>query len=391
MSYFSGAQEIDPYLLQPFFYSGSGTGIYSKMATELIWLLSHNSGTDLREVNSTGSWENSYRILTGQATMTIVQDDLFTNLLSQGEMYDSVQAANMKKIAPLHYEYLHVVINTELGVSPNNWAQWGSVPTTLQQIFTDPAPLNNQEPKLYINVGPKTSGSFITAMKVIQSYRNIDSDSDGTPDLDEMQVHYSFDSESDSVAKVNAGTDGGGYHITFIVSGLPYHRFYSHDTYNLTSSCGNCRLISGVFYSGSAVPEPYQSGTLQGNGTSVYEDYPYSSTILPSATLATVRVRAILAAASPFDLPSTGIFLKSVFRKSYYKTHPADPDDLDFQPDPPWIAINKESYTAKGAGFDTDADYETYKESVTGAKEYFVNNPFGWDDQAADYYLSLFP
>jgi len=28
---------------------------------------------------------------------------------------------------------------------------------------------------------------------------------------------------------------------------------------------------------------------------------------------------------------------------------------------------------------------------VEGAKEYFVREPFGWNDDAAEYYLTLFP
>jgi hypothetical protein len=68
------------------------------------------------------------------------------------------------------------------------------------------------------------------------------------------------------------------------------------------------------------------------------------------------------------------------------------PPDLDnvgaFASDPLWVPIHKESMTAaeaEAAGYTT-----TYGEPVEGAMEYFVNNPFGWHDAAADYYLTMF-
>ena len=50
-----------------------------------------------------------------------------------------------------------------------------------------------------------------------------------------------------------------------------------------------------------------------------------------------------------------------------------------------------DSYSAFGSAVLNSADYNTYLEDVVGAKEYFVREPFGWDKNAAEYYLSMFP
>ena len=378
--YVSGFTELDEFYLEPFFYSDYGISAYHEMATEIIWLLSHNSGIDLREKNSTGTWENSYRMLNGNATMALVQDDIFSYLTESNEMYDSMQAASMKKIAPLHYEYLHLLVTT----NASNWTQWPSIPSNLEEIFTDPAVLNDSDPELHINVGPKTSGTFITAMQVINSYRSIDNDEDGTPDMDEMEINFYFDSPSDAVSKV----ENGDYHMMFVVSGVPYHRFYSHDTYTMPT---NCQIIPAIVYDVDIdgnyledTPYPYREGILHGNGTAEYENYPYPSGILPS-DITTLRIRAIQVASPVFDDSELETYIKSIFRKSYYMTYPADPDDLDFVPNPLWISIKKESI------LEADADYDTYEEDVVGAKEYFVKHPFGWSNEAAKYYVALFP
>ncbi len=385
LRYISGYSQLSDSSPEPYFYSEYGISAYHDMATELIWLLSHNLDIDLREKNSTGSWENSYRMLNGNASMALVQDDLFPYLTDNNEIYDSMQAASMKKVAPLHYEYVHLLINTNAA----NWTS-GTPPTNLKELLTDTATGSASQPAIHINVGPKTSGTFITAMKLINSYRTMNTSNADVPDvadMEGMEIYYHFDSPSDAVTKVSHGT----YHAMFVVSGTPFHRFYSHDTWSIETDIPNTALIPALFYDkdndGLTIdntPYPYAEGVLAGGGSAQYEKYPYSSLILP-ADIATVRVRAMLVVSPLFNDNNMDIFIKSIFRKSYYKIYPADPDDLDFMPDPLWVPVKKESLSAAAA------DYDTYNDDVTGAKEYFVKHPFGWTKESAKYYLTMFP
>jgi TRAP-type uncharacterized transport system substrate-binding protein len=239
------------------FCSAEGDSSYHDMAVELIWLMSHNRNVDLREKNTTGAWENAYYMLKGNTTMAIVQDDIFTYLVNNSDMYDSMMAASMKKIVPLHYEYVHLLV-PDAGV------------------ITAVSDFNGVD----INVGPKTSGTFITAMEIIKSY-NFDED-------DEITFH--FDALSDAVQKVSLGI----YDAMFVVSGVPYSRLYSYDTYVLPA---NCHLITPEFNPSiyTAPPSPYNEGILTGGGTPQYENYPYADVLL-NPDCSTIRVRAVLVA-----------------------------------------------------------------------------------------------
>ena len=55
--------------------------------------------------------------------------------------------------------------------------------------------------------GPKTSGTFMSAMKIINSYKTFDSsnDTDSTPDMTQMEIKYYFDSASDSIVNLKNG------------------------------------------------------------------------------------------------------------------------------------------------------------------------------------------
>jgi hypothetical protein len=104
--------------------------------------------------------------------------------------------------------------------------------------------------------------------------------------------------------------------------------------------------------------------------------------------ITTVRVRAMQVVSAAYVDSNLEVFIKSVFRKSYYKTNPADPADWvfnggDFQPEQLWVPVQKEN-AAK------DLNYGRYEE-IIGAKEYFIKNPFNWTNGAVNYYLSLFP
>jgi len=167
------------------------------------------------------------------------------------------------------------------------------------------------------------------------------------------------------------------------MSGTPYIKFYSHDTWNVSSELSSCRLYSALF-SGS-IPYPYRTGLLRGNGSAVYEDYPYPTAALPSGSITTVRARSVMVASPAFNDSNISTFLKSVFRRSYYLTNPPDPDlwAEGYQPDQRWVFIKKEDYAI-------DTAHGIY-DTVKGAMTYFVENPFGWSDEAAIYYLSMFP
>ncbi len=436
MCYVSGFPELDPFYLDPLFASGEGNSSYHDMAIELIWLLSHNMDLDLREMNTTGTLENAYHMLNGGATMALVQDDIFTHLTDNEDMYDSMMAASMKKVVPLHYEYLHLLVNVNNYLTLNaGWSQWyisastwdgayiRGYPQSITDIFTDPATLNPLEPDLYINLGPKTSGTFISAMKVINSYRSYDAVADGSgPDMEHMSMHYYFDSPSDAVLKVQDGE----YHGAFVMSGTPYERFYSHDTWDI-SDLDNCSLIPVQFHDSDndgdfteEAPLPYSEAELIFEGAPQYEDYPYSDSLFynsdgnntfqkNSDSMNVVSVRAVQVVSPVIDNDQLNTYLKSVFRKSYYLTNPPDPsawpdsypfnnpinsdltdDNNDgyvyswsgFQPDQLWLPVNKESVTENLSA----AVYH----HMMGAKEYFVKNPFGWHREAVKYYLSMF-
>jgi hypothetical protein len=188
------------------------------------------------------------------------------------------------------------------------------------------------------------------------------------------------------------------------MSGLPYYRFYSKDTWSVATNLLYCNLI-GCAFKNNVKPFPYDtdgSGKLYGAG-SVQNYYPYPSYALSSTSINTVKVRAVMVASPVFDDSKIATFIKSVFRKSYYMTNPPDPDlwptagyGGDFQPQQMWVPIRKESIKSV-------TDLDDYNTSITvltqrgvydtiiGAKEYFVNNPYGWSKKSAEYYLTMFP
>ncbi|MCP4132331.1 MAG: hypothetical protein GY754_15270 [bacterium] len=368
----ASAPEITSDDIEPNFYSGEAGSSYSDLATELIWLLSHNMDVDLKERDTTGSRENAIYLANGQGSMAIVQDDLFHFYEDHNLMLDSLKVASMKKIIPLHYEYLHLLGNTG-----------GSGITSISQAqFTGKT----------INLGPKTSGTFITAINVIKSYGFVEGDN----------ITYTFDSPGDAVSDVNAGTYAG----MFVMSGLPYYRFYSHDTWNVATELLTSNLVA-VSFNGS-IPYPYDTdgaGEIVGDGDAVYENYPYPEEACSATPISTIRARAVLVASPGFDTSDIGTFMKSVFRKSYYMVNPPDPDlweyrgaGGDYQPDQLWIPIRKTSIkTASDLdNYATDSPQPTLAQrgvydTIIGAKEYFVNNPYGWCDEAVDFYLNMFP
>ncbi len=358
------------------FYTAEAGSSYSDIATELIWLMSHNIGIDLKPHTSTGSVENGIRMADGKAAFAIVQDDLFYHLENTSMMMNSLQVATMKKIMPLHYEYLHLLVNDASGIA--------SI-----------ADFTGKE----INLGPKTSGTFLTAMSLVKTYGFNEA----------SNVHYSFDSPGDAVIKVNtlkpaapSFTDSY-YDASFVMSGLPYYRFYSKDTWSVITDLSRCGLITCAF-NGSTIPYPYNTdgaGKLWGN-YNVQSTYPYQTAILSPASISTIRVRAVMVASPVFDDSNISTFIKSVFRKSYYNTNPTDPDLWKtgaFQPEQIWIPIRKDSIKKvedlddydTGIKVSSLSDRGIYDDRIIGAKEYFVNNPFGWSRKSAEYYLSMFP
>ncbi|MBN2041637.1 MAG: hypothetical protein JW864_16495 [Spirochaetes bacterium] len=347
LCYVSGFPELDPFYVEDNFFTDYGISSYHDMYVELDYLLTLNAGIGLKEVNTTGTWENAYRLMMGEGLMAIVQDDIFEYLKNNEDMYDSMMAASMKKLVPLHYEYVHLL--SAGGASLASWLSGAND----------------------INVGPKTSGTFITAMNIINSY---------TVD---PNISYYFDEADIAVQRV-----GTNYDAAFVVSGVPFNRFYSHDTWDVGDLNGT--LEEALFY--DSTPYPYTVGNLDGAASSTSVNYPYT-TIL-SSDIPTVRVRAIQVVSPVFESNDIDIYLKSVFRKGYYMTIPPDTGS-GFISDPLWVPIVKESMTAAetdAKGYeDGSDDGAIYAESeIVGAMEYFVNNPYGWHDAAADYYLSMF-
>lgn len=353
--YAAGFPEPDPLYVEDKFFTDYGVSAYHDMYVELDYLLSLNTGISLKESNTTGTWENAYRLMRGEGLMALVQDDVFEYLKRNDDMYDSMIAASMRKLVPLQYEYVHLLVYDDPAIP--------DVPdlTAILAAASD------------VNVGPKTSGTFMTAMEIIKTYTVNEN------------ITYHFDEPSVAVGKVQTGE----YDAAFIVSGAPYNKFYSHDTWNITDSLGNCKLISASFK--DTTPYPYKMGVLAGNSTNS-ENYPYKPALL-AADVPTVRVRALQVVSNLFEASDIDVYLKSVFRKAYYMTVPPDLDFTSsgsFKTNPLWIPIHKESMTAAEAAYPIGEYTSTYGEDVEGAMEYFVNNPFGWHDAAADYYVSLF-
>ena len=126
----------------------------------------------------------------------------------------------------------------------------------------------------------------------------------------------------------------GDYTAAFVTSGLPYERFYAHDTYK---GAANCKLIPACFPNYHNI-FPYRSGTLAGGGDSTTQGlslreqlsseaissprlYGMCSSHLPRLTGQTLKPIS-----SPyFDLPTT-------------RRRPADPawwTDEGYQPNFP--------------------------------------------------------
>jgi hypothetical protein len=125
--------------IEPYFCSAEAMSGSHDMATELIWLLSHNINIDLREKNTTGTWENSYWMFKGGATMALVGNDIFSYLTGFEDNASIVQAASMNKVAPLNYEYVHLAINTDAAL----WVGWpgGKAPTTIEELLPTAIPI----------------------------------------------------------------------------------------------------------------------------------------------------------------------------------------------------------------------------------------------------------
>lgn len=347
----AGAPSVYTMDVEPEIYSGDYASSASDMAGELIWLMSHNLDVDLKEVNSTGARENAIRLADGSCAMALVQDDLFDFYINREQMDDSVRVASMKKVMPLHYEYLHLLIDTSSGIT--NAGDFAS---------------------LTVNIGPKTSGTFVTAMNIIKSY---------SYQIDDYAT-FTFDSPSTGIQRVMDGS----YHGAFVLSGLPFRYLYSHDTWDVTDSANDYDLLELAF--NGDTPDTYTqdgAGVLRGNGAAVYENYPYPADVHIEGAINTIRVRSLLVASPAFDEKEIATFIKAVFRKAYYKTNPTDSDYWsDFNADQLWIGVRKENVTYEAA-------LETYDiyDDVMGAKEYFMRNPFNWTKHSAEYFLSMFP
>ena len=80
LSYFMDFSPAASSDIEPYFLSAEAMSTPHDMAAELIWLLSHNLDIDLKEKNTTGTWENSYWVLNGGASMALVGDDIFSYL-----------------------------------------------------------------------------------------------------------------------------------------------------------------------------------------------------------------------------------------------------------------------------------------------------------------------
>ncbi len=318
-----------------YFYAGDPTGHFHDKAVELIWLLSHNLDVDLKEHHSTGGNENAIRILDGSATMALVQDDIFQCLASRDTAYESIKAAAMKKIMPLDFSYIHLI------------------------SYYDGANFNVESisdfPGMVINLGEKTSGTFMTAMNIINSY-----------EFDQASnITYYFDDPIEAIDKVDDGT----YDATFLVSPypcLPDNTFNATSYPNIGFSAPRFKYESTYVKKtnppkiSTNVQYPYSMGFEAIDYTSA--PYGFPNSYPPDAIL--YRIRNIIVKSPGFNHPDIATFIKSVYRKASY---------LGVQ------SLYPETYLAWE---------EVTKEH---GKDYFVISPFGWCDDAVKYYLSLFP
>ncbi|HOO71812.1 MAG TPA: TAXI family TRAP transporter solute-binding subunit [Spirochaetota bacterium] len=255
---FTGIDETDYY-----FYAGLPESFEHDTAVELIWLLSHNIDVDLKERYSTGSGENAIRILDGSATMAIVDDDIYYNLASKGSAYESLKAASLKKVMPLHDQYLHLLVNNGSGI------------TGIGDF-----------PGMTINLCEKTSGTFLAAMRVIKSYNYNENDN----------IVYQFDPPDIAIPKVESGE----YDATFVLTGFPYPEFKYVDT-------ADAHLVSIAF--NGDTPILYESKTVDYDSRT---DYPNIG------NLSTLALRAVIVQSPVFHNGNMATFIKSVYRKANY-------------------------------------------------------------------------
>jgi hypothetical protein len=192
MAYIAGFPEIDPFFVEPLLYTGHGLGSYHIMGTELIWLMSNNIDLDMREKNSTEPGKFIPHIKRPMLPWPLSRMIFFLILPKVKTCMTVCRQASMKKVIPLQYEYVHLLVSTNAAI----WTRWtgGGVftgyPKTISNFLTDPrSDPNGIKADLYLNVGPKTSGTFITAMEILNSYKT----KNGEPfNFENLKIHWSF-------------------------------------------------------------------------------------------------------------------------------------------------------------------------------------------------------
>jgi TRAP transporter TAXI family solute receptor len=117
------------------------------IAADIGPLVEPNFGYGLTAVSSSGSGQNAISILWGDATMAIVQDDVFDYLAARDDSYEAMKAVKMRKLMPLYTEDALILVNRAAGID-------GIADLTGKNVC----------------LGVKTSGAFITGIRILKSY-----------------------------------------------------------------------------------------------------------------------------------------------------------------------------------------------------------------------------
>jgi TRAP transporter TAXI family solute receptor len=107
---------------QLYFCSASPTGIYTKVAKDLIPIVESTLGLSLTEKHTAGSLENMLNLYNGECAMTIVQYDVIGYFSAIDRTYPTIFSEellinnSMNTIMPLYLEDIHLVVNTNSGI-----------------------------------------------------------------------------------------------------------------------------------------------------------------------------------------------------------------------------------------------------------------------------------
>lgn len=173
---------VPPTLYANNFCSGPAGGAYNALADELIPIIRDHMGLTLTKKATDGSLENAVGMFEGDCSFGLLQEDVPAYMGNHPSKLFNVASQASRRVLPLYYEDVLFVVNTGSGIN----------------AFTR-EDLKNKT----INLGPKTSGTYATAVALVSTLNLRPEDN----------VSFTFDPVTSALDRVSAGQIHGAFQV----------------------------------------------------------------------------------------------------------------------------------------------------------------------------------